>query len=514
MSKERSSERALSTTGTKGRMLRCGSPIGGRDVASTAEAKATILVVDDNEMNRDLLSRRLRKAGYEALVAVDGPSALSMIDSEPIDLVLLDIRMPAMSGIEVLEIVRETRGKLDLPVVMVTAESDSAVTVQAIQLGANDYTTKPVNFPVVLARIESHLSMASEAAEQRGPSIVAATSDRLPAGFVIDGRYVIDVPVGHGSFAVVYRATQKSTGQTVAVKIMRADRILGAANAPTELARFERETKIIATIQHPNIVRLIDSGHLSVMRSGVTHDAPAQSLDTTRVVAPAEAQRITVALSEEALAVPYIVMEFLEGDTLKSKITRRGTLSQAETIQLMLPVISALGAAHKAGVVHRDATPANISLTSDPQGQLVPRVLDFGIAKLTGEGIADLTATASAIGTPNYMSPEQARGEAVLTPASDQYTIATIIYECLTGRCPHESESFISLLHMVASGEFPAPRTLNPDISDGLEAALLIAMAADPADRYDPIEAFGRALVPFASESVRAQWDPVFARPT
>src|SRR5437899_394079 len=119
----------------------------------------TLLVVDDDEMNRDMLSRRLERQGYNIVIASNGHEALEKVRQQPLDLVLLDVMMPEMDGLEVLTILRETYSVIDLPVIIVTARDQSGDVVAALQLGANDYVTKPLNFPVVLARIQTQLNM-------------------------------------------------------------------------------------------------------------------------------------------------------------------------------------------------------------------------------------------------------------------------------------------------------------------------------------------------------------------
>ena len=123
------------------------------------EQSGTLLVVDDNEMNRDMLSRRLAKRGHQVLVAEDGHRALEMIDEHDFDVILLDIMMPGLDGYEVLEKIREQHGPVDLPVIMATAKDDNDEVIRAFELGANDFVAKPINFPVLFARIETHLNL-------------------------------------------------------------------------------------------------------------------------------------------------------------------------------------------------------------------------------------------------------------------------------------------------------------------------------------------------------------------
>src|SRR5262249_22410886 len=141
----------------------------GRHDRAAMSAKAKLLVVDDNEMNRDTLSRQLERAGYEVKTAAEGLEALEMIDTQPFDLVLLDVMMPGLTGTELLKIVRAEHPANELPIIMATARDKSENMVEALSLGANDYVTKPLDFPVVLARVEAHLKMKNAAQAAKVP---------------------------------------------------------------------------------------------------------------------------------------------------------------------------------------------------------------------------------------------------------------------------------------------------------------------------------------------------------
>jgi len=473
-----------------------------------AEDGARILVVDDVADNRDLLARRLSRRGYETVAVEDGPTALAKLQAESFDTVLLDIRMPGMDGMEVLERIRSSFGKLELPVLMVTAETDSAQVVKAMGLGANDYVTKPIDLPVVVARIEMQLSLRAELGKARQETqLLVVDSQAMGPGFVLDGRYEIVGRLGEGGFAVVYQARQLSTEQQVAVKIMHADRLRRDGIASEEIDRFRREIRIIRTLTHPNIVRLIDSGDVHMTGGLARADSgPTSGLEATRVSTPSGHPRASHAPDAD-LPVPYLVTEYLEGETLGSLLAREGKLPIETAIELLLPVMSGIGAAHDAGVIHRDLTPANIFLVRKQPSARRPRILDFGIAKLTQEGRTAVSVTTSSIvGTPSYMSPEQASGVGKITGGSDQYTLAAVLYECLTGVRAYAGESFISVLTHVAAGEFTPPRVHEPDLPQALQEAMMKAMAPKAEDRHSGVDEFARALLPFAAPDVRFLW--------
>jgi serine/threonine-protein kinase len=480
-----------------------------------SEPRARLLVVDDNDDNRDLLARRLERKGFEVDVAEDGAAALAAAEQVAYDLVLLDIMMPGMSGLEVLRRLREARSKAELPILMATAKTESEDVVDALAQGANDYVTKPLDFPVVLARIESHLLVRRQMSEVQPSAPILARDGTLAPGTVLDGRYEILSVVGEGGFAVVFKARQISTDQVVALKLLRAHRMIAFDEASVERRRFEREMKLIGRLRHPHVVRLVDSGRIEVThRDDSSPDgvfAPADSA----AFPPTRAGDADVAPSRErTIAVPYLVMEFLDGRPLSAILRAAGPLSTAEAVDLLVPVLSAVGEAHRAGVVHRDLKPPNIMVLKGPNGGMHPKVLDFGIAKLSDEGAGELTREAGFVGTPEYMSPEQARGSREVTPKSDQYALGVILYECLTGRRPFEGESFIELVHLISAGSFPLPSDRVDTIPEALEAVILRAMHPEPGLRFRSLESFGAALLPFASAEVAAQWSAAFEGPS
>ncbi|MCA9667767.1 MAG: response regulator [Myxococcales bacterium] len=464
---------------------------------------AKLLVVDDHPDNRDLLARRLARRGHEVSVAADGAEALHAIETDPPDAVLLDLHMPGLDGLSVLSQVRQVHSKIEMPVLMVTAETDSAMVVRAIQSGANDYVTKPIDFPVMLARVESQLMLKAEAPRS---TEVVLRSDELREGDMIDGRYRVESLIGEGGFAVVYKALQVKTNRPVAVKLLQTHR-LRAGEADVVFARFEQEMRVIGQIRHPNIVRLLDSGRIRFARRHKLSAATQPGHSPGRLGGGANKQHST----DEATA-PYLVMEYLEGETLAARLERIRTMTVDQTLRMMLPVLSAVGAAHAQGIVHRDLKPHNIFLVRGQRAEQ-PCVLDFGVAKLVDQDSDEITVESSAvIGTPEYMSPEQALGRRDVAERSDQYTIAVVLYQCLTGQSPYaEDESLVRLLNDVAFAKFRRPREINPDLPLGLEEVLLKAMAEKPENRYPDVGELGRALLPFARHTTRSEWSAVLA---
>jgi eukaryotic-like serine/threonine-protein kinase len=191
-------------------------------------------------------------------------------------------------------------------------------------------------------------------------------------------------------------------------------------------------------------------------------------------------------------------------------LVREGGLSIERTADIMLAVCAGVFAAHQAGVIHRDLKPGNIFLARTPVGEVVPKVLDFGISKLVDEEVrSNLTGTGTVVGTTQYLSPEQVSGHPI-DPRSDQYTVGVILYECVTGRNPHDGETLFAVMRSIAEARFRPPRQVRPDIPPTFEALILRAMRTDPAERYESVHSLGCALLPFATSKRRVLWADYF----
>jgi len=252
------------------------------------------------------------------------------------------------------------------------------------------------------------------------------------------GRYRVENVLGGGGMALVYRARDEELDRPVAIKLL-ADN-LAADEAFRQ--RFLREARLAAQLAHPNVVQIYDSG--------------------------------------EADGRPYIVMEYVEGETLADLLARRRTLPPAEVVELALQICSGLEHAHQAGLVHRDIKPQNLLIRGDG----TVKIADFGIAR-SAHGTR-LTETGSVLGTAAYLAPEQAAGEEV-TPAADVYAVGVVLYELLAGRTPRTAET---LTHFLLSGEeqpIPELRELAPEVPEALEDVVMRCLARIP--EYRPSSA-------------------------
>jgi eukaryotic-like serine/threonine-protein kinase len=279
-------------------------------------------------------------------------------------------------------------------------------------------------------------------------------SDRVETDFigqVVDGRYVVRALIGEGGMGKVYEAEHVDIGKRVALKILHPV----YTRLPEVVARFRREARAASKIGHPNIVDVTDSG--------TTVDGSV-----------------------------YFVMEYLEGVELAQIIDREGAMDVARALNIGTQMCRALAAAHSAGIIHRDLKPENVFLIVREGTTDFVKILDFGIAKSAEfeEQRKDrLTHPGMAMGTPEYMAPEQAAGRPA-DARSDVYAVGAILYEMMTGEAPYQGENFMEILTKKATVEPTPPRQLRPDLGDGVERAVLKALARDPAARPPSMEAF------------------------
>lgn len=273
---------------------------------------------------------------------------------------------------------------------------------------------------------------------------VAGTEPPAPdplLGAVIDHRYEVTQVLGEGGMGTVYRVRHRLLGRNFALKALRRE----LASDPELPTRFIREAKAAAAIAHPNVVQISDFG---VLPSGQ----------------------------------PYFVMELLAGRSLSALLWQNGPLSPGRAVRIFRQVAEGLGAAHAAGVVHRDLKPDNIHVADAGSREMV-KVLDFGLAKVAGA--SKLTRNGIVYGTPHYMSPEQAAGEPV-DHRSDIYSLGVVMYEALTGRVPFEADTYMGILtkHLYVEPTPPSEVLGNPMLLGALEDITLRCMQKKPTQRY------------------------------
>lgn len=266
-------------------------------------------------------------------------------------------------------------------------------------------------------------------------------------GTALAGRYLIEEHLGKGGMATVYKARDLKHDRPVALKVLNPElgAVLGAE-------RFITEIKVTATLQHPNLLTLIDSG--------------------------------------EANGLLYYVMPLLDGETLRAYLAREGALPVEEAVRITTGIAQALAYAHARGVIHRDLKPENVMLQ---HGQ--PIVLDFGVAlALRNAGGTRMTQTGVAMGTPQYMSPEQASGEKQIDARADIYALGTLMFEMLAGEAPHTGPTPQSVMARVITTEARAVTSVRPTVPAHISAAVSKALARNPGDRFASADDFVKAL--------------------
>ncbi len=264
-------------------------------------------------------------------------------------------------------------------------------------------------------------------------------------------RYELGEELGRGGMAEVVEAQDLRLGRRVAIKLLRPD----LARDPSFQARFRREAQSAAALNHPNIVAVYDTGE----------------------------DRLT--MNGETVIVPFIVMEYVDGVTLRQLLASGRRLLPERALEITAGILAALDYSHRHGIVHRDIKPANVMLTRG--GEV--KVMDFGIARALADSTSTMTAASTVMGTAQYLSPEQARGE-VVDARSDLYSTGCVLYELLTERPPFTGESPVSVAYQHVGEEAPPPSSIDPSIPPALDAIVAKALAKDREQRYQTASDF------------------------
>ncbi len=409
-------------------------------------SKHRVLVVDDNEMNAELLLQELEDEGYQVEVAHSGEACLEMMASQQtFHAVVLDVMMPGMNGLDVLREIRKTQSRTQLPVVMATARTQSDDIVAALDRGANDYVTKPIQTSVLLARLRvlidvgaaseveparsvrtfRELSRTDTPVERRhtdvwcgecgycvmrtdgacaecGATAPTGGFSEIPRdihpllGTTIDDRYFLDREVGHGGFGRVYRALELDIERHFAAKVLNLSKTrTGPAAAADTRAQAINEIRALAKLRSPHVVQVFE---------------------------------VVMADDDHCAAI----MEYVHGMDLKTALTTYGAMPPATALEIVRQVATGLHAVHELAFVHCDVKPSNIVLQTLPGGRYFAKLVDFGIAQLDGAGAPDLYA-----GTPAYSAPEQLTAGNPTGPAADVYALAMVLWSALTGASPY-----------------------------------------------------------------------------
>ena len=273
---------------------------------------------------------------------------------------------------------------------------------------------------------------------------------------LIAGRYRIGSLVGRGGMAEVYEGYDTRLGRTVAIKLLKSD----LANDPSFEEKFRGEAQASARMAHPSIVRIYDAG-----------------------------EEETTDSNGNVVKTPFIIMELVKGKLLR-EVIHAGQVDIDKAIKYVIGILSALEVSHRSGVIHRDIKPANVMISENE----AVKVMDFGIARAVSDNSATQAATAGIVGTAQYFSPEQARGESV-DARTDLYSTGVILYELLAGRPPFKGESAVSVAYQHVSELAPNPSDFNPQVTPELNSVVMRAMAKDRDERFQSAEEFREHLL-------------------
>lgn len=280
----------------------------------------------------------------------------------------------------------------------------------------------------------------------------------LEPGQIIQQKYRIVKLLGEGGMGAVYEGLNEKIQRKVAIKVLHS----GVSENKDAVQRFEREAKAAGTIGSDHIAEVLDMG-------------------------------------EFPNGDRYMVMEFLDGETLSSRIEGKGRLTPQEAAQIVAQVLDGLGAAHNAGIIHRDLKPDNVFLLKTKAGRKdFVKILDFGISKfnqLSGDSQMSMTRTNAVLGTPYYMSPEQAKGSKNIDVRSDLYSVGVILYEAVTGQVPFNADTFNELIFKIVLETPPPPEQFVPNLDPGFGSIIRRAMTREPAQRFQNAQEFHDTLV-------------------
>jgi serine/threonine-protein kinase len=276
-------------------------------------------------------------------------------------------------------------------------------------------------------------------------------------GDVLAGKYRVERVLGKGGMGVVVSAMHLTLRKRVALKFL----LPSALEKPETIERFLREGRSAVRLKSEHSAKVVDVGTLE---SGV----------------------------------PYLVMEYLEGATLGQVVRQKGALPPEDAVDYVLQACEAVAEAHTAGIIHRDLKPDNLFLTTRFDGRPLVKVLDFGIAKAKNDGLS-LTRTATVMGSPLYMPPEQLRAARNAEVRSDIWALGVVLFELMTGRVPFTADSYSELCFKVAQDPAPAPTSVKEGLPEGVDAVVLRCLEKDPAKRFQNVGDLAAALEPLGS---------------
>ncbi len=477
--------------------------------AGPAVQSAHVLVVDDQEDNRAVLERRLRRQGHTVECAPGGRTALDMLDRQRFDVVLLDVLMPDLDGLAVLERIKANPATRDIPVIMISALDDVASVVRCIERGAEDHLPKPFDPVLLRARISASLEkkrlrdIELEYLREVGRVIQAATA--VEAG-TYEGGALAQVAQRDDELGRLARVFDAMANKVKDRETRLRDQVNALRREIKEAKGATREATPREASHLPTgelfagrfeILEEIGSGGMGMVYRALDRELGGQvAIKTLRPELVQDASLVERFKTEIRLArqisdkhvvrthdfgekdgVYFLTMEYVEGITVRELLDTRGKLGVAPTLAIASQLAHSLVVAHEQGVIHRDIKPQNLLL--DASGVL--KVMDFGVARLADQS-SQLTEVGLLVGTPAYMAPEQMLGES-FDERIDLYAMGVVLFECLTGRLPFIASSPVALIAKLMMEKPPAPMELNAEVPSAVSALVLRLLAKEPGQR-------------------------------
>ena len=420
-----------------------------------------ILLVDDDAGLCGVVCDFLQSKGFLVEMHRSVEAARQVLFTQEYDLLILDWDLPGASGIDLCKEYRD-KGGLS-PVLMVTGHTAIDDKELGLECGADDYVTKPFSLRDLHARIKSLLrrvtayapksAAAEDNAARKNPDVTVQLLDK---DFVLGGKYRLEEQIGVGGMALVWKASDIAMKRTVVVKLMHEH----LSNDEGNLKRFEHECRMMAKIKHPNVVTIFDSG--------VLEDS-----------------------------IPYMVMEYVQGESLRHLIDDRGPAPVKSAVAVMMQICAGLQEAHEAGVIHRDLKPDNIVIQDRSNKPDSVKIVDFGIARLI-DSKERFTKTGTVIGTMEYISPEQLRDDDDIDGRADIYALGIIFFEMLTADLPLKARTLEGLVTKHLIGVPTMPSAKREDIEAGSAIDLIVGKCLEkrPSARYQSAKELSEALQP------------------
>ena len=487
-----------------------GTAGGGRGTGkTTGTGKARVLVVDDEEGNRDLLGRRLQREGYEVLMATGGHEALAVAAREPVDVVLLDVMMPDLDGLAVLERLKAGAATRDVPVIMISALDDLSAIARCIEAGALDYLPKPFEPVVLRARLAASLAEKRFRDQERDVvkalGVVTDAASAVEAGSYRAGPLAEIAQRGDavGRLARVMDRMATEVGEREQRLRERVNLLKGeitVARQTADHAVWEEDDRLhegevfagrytiqsvlgrggMGTVYKAHDSELNEVVAIKTLRPELVRDDDSRERFKDEIRLTRRITHRNVVRTHdfgEAAGIWYITMEYVEGLTVRELLDARGQLEVQPALAIGIQLAESLVVAHGMGVIHRDIKPQNLLL--DHAGVL--KVMDFGVARLA-ESTAAHTQDGMIVGTPMYMSPEQLTGE-IVDARTDLYAAGVVLFETLTGQLPINSPTVMGLFTRVLNEPARRVSEIVPGIPAAVDELIGQLLAKQPGDR-------------------------------